>query len=266
LRVAWNTGSPQAAEKYQESVVLTTNDPDQKAICFVITGYVQQLFACDPPEVVFDNLNPGEQRSMIVNITSIRNVPFQLVSFYWAVPVPGLRVEPVANENPEHATKQFKLTASAELPAGRFSTVLWLEAESVDGSRFRWELPVSGQRHARLSLVGAALDETGTCSLGVVRQGETQSCVLTLRVRDERLAPAGVLVAEVDSKVLRVSLDPVPTSPPGFYRLSITIPSDAPVCSHLGINAETITIHPAGATDPVLRLPVSYAVVPAGLR
>ncbi|GIW94815.1 MAG: hypothetical protein KatS3mg110_2856 [Pirellulaceae bacterium] len=265
LTIAWNTGNQSnTGNTYHETVTLTTNDPQYKTICFEITGRVSQLFYCDPEEVVLNNLQPGERRWVKINVHPTRDLPFQIVSLRWAAPVPGLQAEQVSAPDDATTPKQFVVAVTEELPAGMFNTALWLEAEYADGSRFQWELPVSGQRHARLSLIGPALDESGTCTLGVVRQGQSRRCILTLRVRDERLAPAGAVLAETDSNVLQVSLEPVKTSTPGLYRLSIVIPPDAPVCNHLGINSENIIIRPAaGFPEPVLHLPVSYAVVSA---
>ncbi len=263
VTVVWNTGNVTDDDEYRQTVRLATNDPLRPEIEFAVWGQVRELLQCDPSEVVFDNLNPYEQRTITITISSSDGKPFRLTGSKWSTNVPGLSARFSREKKEGDRFVQLSVTADGSIPPGDFRTVLELEAVIEGGNRYRWELPVRGQRLARFAIVGPAIDADGTCSLGAVTQHVGKECALTLRVRDPNYLEPDSILAKSEIKELQVTLRDASPNISGLYQLLLCVPPNARQCNYLAQPA-SITIYSAkDPKDVLLELPVRFAVIRA---
>ncbi len=250
--VQWNSGKDAL---YAHSATVYTNDPRQRVVTFSIRGKVRTLFRCEPPELVFSRVAPGQPASASAVVYSqawndfaVEKVETSISGLDWKLT--KLTAEQLSEADIKSAYR-LDVTLPDNLEEGYFNGLLHLAGratdvehtaspeptpgvEAADGSRDRrtaeCELAVHGKVLRRLAVYGPAITTSGVVDIGRIREGDGAQVKLLLKVRDPDVdltvrhlsTTPGFLQARVE----RHESDS--DRQLGLYYLYVEVPSDAP--------------------------------------
>jgi hypothetical protein len=251
VTVQWNSGKDPL---YTHSATVFTNDPRNRALSFTIRGQVRALFRCDPPELVFSRVEPGERPtatavvySQVWNDFTLDHIDSTLKGLTWETS----RVErDKLSEADVTAAYQLTVTLPDDLPEGYFNGSLRIAGRnaehtsdaprdvpdivSEDGTHLRHishcELALQGKVLRRISVYGPTITTTGVVELGRLKEGSGKTVKLLLKVRDTDV-DLKVRDCETTPDFLQVRIEPHITQSErklGLYNLYIEVPADAP--------------------------------------
>ena len=266
--VHWNTGRDR---EYSHSATIYTNDPRNKVIQLKIKGEVQVLLRCEPEELVFSRLDPGETASATTLVYS--QVWKQLDVSEITPSRPGVTYT-LDEATPEEtqtlgATSARRLTVTVpdDLGEGYFTIPVHILARggnNPDATDADCELTLQGKVLRRLCVYGPDIDVAGTIMMGRIMQGEGASLKLLLKIRDvQKTLP--VRKIETVPESLQVRVEPYEQNDQqdaGLYHLYVDLPKDAPTFRLPPDKLGLIRIqfdHPRAAS---LKLPVDLIVAP----
>ncbi len=234
--VTWNSGRN---AHYRHQATIFTNDPRNQAITLTIQGRVRVLLGCEPAELVFSRIAPGQMREATTIVYSQNWNAMKLTSVHAAMRGWNWHVESASDRALDslRAKCGYRLTVSSPkgIQPGYFMTSVSLEAEQLnapEGERpetGRCELAVSGKALRRLSVSGPAIDATGKVSFGCVTKGKGARVRLLMKIRDD-LKTLAVRHVQCAPAFLKVLVEPYKKNGAkiGLYQLLIDVPKDAP--------------------------------------
>jgi hypothetical protein len=252
VTVKWNSGKD---AMYTHSATVFTNDPRQKAVTFTIRGKVRALFRCDPPELVFSRVAPGERAtasavvySQVWHDFSIENIASTLKGVEWETT--KLSGDTLIEADVKSAYR-VDVVLPDDLAEGYFNGALRIAGrgaesdqpaatdnlpsiESEDGTHSRnsahCEVALQGKVLRRLSVYGPTIMTSGVVDMGRLKEGTGKTVKLLLKVRDTDVE---LKVREVETTpgFLQVRVEPHQSRSKkqlGLYHLYIEVPRDAP--------------------------------------
>ncbi|TWT92801.1 DUF1573 domain-containing protein [Stieleria varia] len=228
VTLTWNTGYQ--AEKYRQTAVLVTNDPEHETIELAVVGEVRAKFIA-PDSIGFNKTDPGvETDSRFVVFSQlwedfvIEDVRADREPFEW-------HAEPIDNSAPELADKYprsawklnlFTSTNSHEDYTGKLTLVV----RPADGSEtIEHEIQYKGTVRAPINFYSPDIHMEQGLEIGTLDSSKEHRFHLICRVRGD--ISRHVEVLDIEPKQLRAELTPTTTE--GSYRLSIIVPKDCPM-------------------------------------
>jgi hypothetical protein len=231
----WNTGRD---TEYSHNATIYTNDPLQPSVRLTIKGTVMVRFRCEPEQLVFSRVNPGETPTASAMVYSQMWDDFEIDPI---VPtLDGLRVTVSDAEASQkelvgaRSARRITVQLPGDLPEGYFTSSLSLRGRPVGGTDLQGDdctLGVEGKVIRRLAIYGDEIDVDGQIEMGRVRQGKGGEVRLLMKLRDpERNLPVTKIEATPD--FVQVRVEPYQTEASrdfGLYYLHLQVPADAPL-------------------------------------
>jgi len=275
---------------FSHKATIFTNDPERDAIELGIQGLIKTCIGTDPPALDIAAIRPGKEGkeidlcvySHVWEDIEIEGVKSSLEHLTW-------EVEPAADDRlaklSARCGKVLRVRLPNDMPSGPF--VGWLdvqakkresraegeavvETETAQGeSRSKDKadsrgirIALSGRVLGRLSVYGNSLDAGKIVRIGQVPSGRKKSERLILTVNDEHKNLDDIKVRTIPD-FLDVKVEPYgkDNGASGLYRISVTVPSNAPNCSYLGIKPGRLQIETNHPHVPAVELEVAFAVV-----
>lgn len=282
VALQWNTGRD---TEYSHSATIYTNDPAQPIIRLKIKGQVEVLLRCEPAELVFSRVAPGETPTASTLVYSQAWDEFEIDSVTSSVPGVVHHLEKATDEEMQSIKAQaaYRLTVTLpdDLPAGYFTIPMQItahatsqqaETEETSGrgparSEADLELLLQGKVLRRLAVYGPAVDVEGTIMMGRIPQGRGASVKLLLKMRD-RDTELNVQSIKTLPASLDVRLEPhrvdgdKDDKDMGLYHLYVDLPKEAPSFRMPPGEHGFIHIEFDHPRVPRLELPVDLIVLP----
>ncbi len=240
VKLQWNTGRD---TEYSHSATIFTNDPHHRLLRLRIKGQVQVLLRCEPAELVFSRVAPGETPSASTLVYSQVWDQFHLSKVTPNRPRVTYAIEEatIAEKRSLRAKTAYRLTVTLpdDLSTGYFTIPIHLTAQRDATSRSPavanhddadCELMAQGKVLRRLSVYGPNVDAQGTIMMGRLPQGRGAHIKLLLKLRDEQRDLA-VRSIETVPDSLQVRIEPYQVRSKknlGLFHLYVTLPKDAP--------------------------------------
>lgn len=235
VMLQWNTGRD---TEYAHHATIYTNDPAQPAVRLTVKGNVQVRFRCEPAQLVFSRVNPGESPSASAIVYSQMWDEFELepvVPTLAGMNIAISELEPTEMESLRAKSgRRITVQLPSDLPEGYFSSSLLLRGKPVGGTDLQADectLGVEGKVIRRLSVYGDEIDVNGQIEIGRVRQGVGADVRLLMKLRDpERNLP--VTKIEANPEFVQVRVEPFRTDADkdvGLYYLHLHVPANAPL-------------------------------------
>lgn len=252
VTVKWNSGND---AMYTHSATVFTNDPRQNAVTFTIRGEVRALFRCDPPELVFSRVAPGERAtasaviySQVWHDFSIENIASTLKGVEWETT--KLSGDTLIEADVKSAYR-VDVVLPDDLAEGYFNGALRIAGrgaesdqpaatdnlpsiESEDGTHSRnsahCEVALQGKVLRRLSVYGPTIMTSGVVDMGRLKEGTGKTVKLLLKVRDTDIE-LKVRQVKTTPDFLQVHIEPHKSQSNkhlGLYDLYIEVPQNAP--------------------------------------
>ncbi len=266
VRIAWTAVSEKLL--FSQVATVLTNDPEQESLAFRIKGEVRPTLGAEPTEIVFSNLYPGEVRTQSLTLFSRVWEAFAVTRVEASRPQLTWTIKPA----PPEALAEVKglsgylleVASPAEQSPGYFQETLTLHV-SPAGEREperRYTVVIAGRRVSWLSISGKAAPEVAGVKIGSVPSGEGHTQRLNLVVHDGK-RQARIDRVETSPGFLRAVATPARPDRPwcNLYHLDIAVPAGAPLCSYLGVEPGEVRVYADDPTLPVVKVPVSFAVV-----
>ncbi len=229
VTLTWNTGYQ--ADDYEQTAVVTTNDPLQKEIQLKVTGEVRAEFVV-PQAVTFETTDVGKPAKCSFYVYSqlwddfvVSELESDLSGFQWTA-------EPVSPGDIQLLDAEAKSAWKVEVTSagnsrGEFSADVSLTANPIDGSQpVMRTLTMTGKVRAPISFYSPDIHRDEGLDIGTLNSGKEHLFHLLVRSRGDRERKIEVL--DVQPKPLQASVQPVPRQP-GSYRLTLKIPKDCPM-------------------------------------
>lgn len=274
VAMQWNTGRD---SEYSHSATIYTNDPRQPIVQLKIMGQVQVLLRCEPDELVFSRVAPGERPSATTLVYSQVWDKFHLTVVDSGHPGVEHNIEEASEEERQAlgATTAYRVTFTlpSDLAAGYFTIPVNFRAvreadqpnsEELTPAHADCELMLTGKVLRRLSVYGPDVDVRGTILMGRVTEGRGAYVKLLLKLRDD---DKDLRVTKIDTlpKSLNVRVERYETSggkDHGLYHLHVELPKDAPTFRLPPDKRGRVTVEFDHPRVPRLDLPVDLIVAP----
>ncbi len=234
VAVRFNTGRDL---EYNHSATIYTNDPRQKVVQLKIKGEVEALLRCEPPELVFSRIEPGQTASASTLVLSQVWDDLELTEVTPARPGITCTWEDASPEDLQalHATSAKRLTVTLpdDLEEGYLSVPVQIVARCrgcENPTEADCELHIQAKVLRRLCVYGPDVDVKGTILMGRITQGQGASLKLLLKLRDPE---KNLIVRQIKTNpdFLQVRVEPHEIDQQadvGLYDLYIDLPKDAP--------------------------------------
>ena len=274
LNVKWRGKGDGGPFRQQASV--TTNDPRQPEIVFVVEGTVVPTYKTIPSSITLPKLSTGSSERVTVavftfgkeapTLDSVSLASEKAAQFY---SLTSAALEPGDLARQTGATGGFLITADIRpgLPIGPLREtikVVFRMPEEVTA-----EIPVEGSVGGDLALAGAAWDSSrDSLSLGTVSSRTGSQTSLFLTAKGPHRDAVRPVIREVVPDSLQVVVGegkPVGNGNVIRFPLSITIPPGSAQANHLGSSqapAGRIVLDTGHPYSPSLTIPVCVAIVP----
>jgi hypothetical protein len=291
--VSWRTQG--AGERFEESVTIESNDPEQRQLQLTVVGSVMVNAGAYPGELSFPAVRPGLAAKATTVVSSqiwshfqLQNVRSSLEGLTWSI-------DPATEEERTMlraaAAQRLTITLPDSLPAGDFTHWLRFDLAPDDSSEapIECELPIRGKVLRRLAAYGPGIDAWGNLRLGTVEAPRGLKRRLILKVYDSEpelrveevvtdpcflqvvVIPfqpstrAGTVRANTRCDDLRESGAHAESghegqSAQGLYYLDLEIPPDSPSCVRQDAQAGSITVRFDHPRITELQLHVHVAV------
>lgn len=236
VTLSWTTAS--GTELFAHEAEVLTNDPDQPIVAFRIEGQVLSTLSADPPEFTLAGVRPGESAECSVLVSSqvwerfdVDQISSSLEGLTWDV---GPIEDDICDQLDLKSGHRITIHLPDNLPRGYFSHWLRMTVHPEGGESRLCEFPVHGKVLQRVSVYGHGIDSNGTIRLGKIQEGQGLKKYFTVKVRDiEPTLEVEELTTEPD--FLHVSFEEhTQLNKPGFYRMLLEIPHDAPCVVCMG--------------------------------
>ena len=250
--VQWNSGRDAL---YAHSATVYTNDPRKRVVTFSIRGKVRTLFRCEPPELVFSRVTPGQPATASAVVYSQSWDDFAVEKVDSSIPGLDWKLTRLTEEQLSEAdiksAYRLDVTLPDNLAEGYFNGSLHLAGratdsdftsspettpgvEAEDGSRNRTtaecELAVHGKVLRRLAVYGPAITTSGVVDIGRIREGDGAQVKLLLKVRDPDV-DLTIRHLSTTPGFLQVRIERHESDSDrqlGLYYLYVEVPNDAP--------------------------------------
>lgn len=237
VRLTWNTGLE--IIDFSQEAEIRTNDPQTPHLTFRVFGRVQARLASEPAEMQLVDLVPGRPERLSVLVYSQEFSRFAIDEVTSSLGVADWTARPadVAELAPHKARYGWWVEVDATMPREPHRFTAWLRVRITpeDGSPLDHEITLHGELQRRLMVLGKYIDPEGRVDLGHLARGEGAVANLLVKVQDEqRSLPVRRLT--VEPAFVAATLEPRGDIESGLYRLTIRVPTDAPVSHHLGIH------------------------------
>lgn len=268
--VQWNSGRDL---HYAHTAKIYTNDPRNRVIDLRIKGTVEALFRCEPKEIVFSRVAPGETQtastvvfSQVWDDIDIADVNTSLDGLAWSIEAVDSAEKAALDARSAY---RLSITLPDDLPQGYFSSPVRISGRpkgEVDVDAETFELGVQGKVLRRLSVYGRDVTGDGTVVFGRIPEGQGASVRLLMKLRDEdkRLVARSI---ECQPKSLKVNIEPYRTDSDrelGLYYLVVEVPKNAPTFRLPPKENGYIRIEFDHPRADLLELPVDLIVTPKG--
>lgn len=264
VTVQWNTGRKNRFYAHEASVY--TNDPHQKTLRFSVRGIVRVQMAVDPPEAVFDRLEPDTSASKRLLVYSqvwddfeILDIQSSLEGFTWQIePVDAATL--AAHE--AHSACWLRIMTPSDLPQGQFSGWLQfrLQPAGAPDEAVEHQVALAGKTLKRLAVYGPGIDADGVVTFGAVPSAAGAKKRFLLKIRDaQHSLPVTRVTTTPDFLDVRV-IPAEASEGKGLMYLELAIPPGAPRCDYLGMRPASIRIEFDHPRIPDLELTASFAV------
>lgn len=234
VTLTWNTGYQ--ADHYQQTAILTTNDPDRETIELKISGQVRAKLIA-PETVRLPGSNPGQVAessfvlySQLWEDFAVIEAESDLPAFQWSAEAirldqPGALGE-VALADAE-AASAWRVTVSTRPDAPRtFHGDVSLTVVPLNGGEpVKRTVRVEGTVRSSISFAHPDLYRGGGFDLGTVVSDAPHQFQLVVRERSG--ADRELAVLDVRPDILQADMTPV-SSRPGHHRLTLTVPQGCP--------------------------------------
>ncbi len=235
VMLQWNTGRD---TEYSHHATIYTNDPLQPALRLTVKGNVQVRFRCEPAQLVFSRVNPGETPSASTILYSQMWDELELDPILPTLPGMNVTISDVEPSEMDslraRSARRITVQLPADLPEGYFTSSLSLRGRPVGGTDVQADectLGVEGKVIRRLSIYGEEIDVNGQIEMGRVRQGKGGDVRLLMKLRDpERNLPVTKIEATPDFVQVRVEPYRMEGDKDvGLYYLHLQVPANAPL-------------------------------------
>ncbi len=262
-----STKSEVTEGRFDHNATILTNDPKNRRITLRIHGVFAKVVAFDPPRLVLSSLSQENDTTVDAVVYSQYFRKFDLTSIESSMEGLSWEVEPAE----ERALKlleascgyRLRLTFPPTEKAGQFWDTLRVTTLSDDSPpdtrQVTWQIAGSAEPRAQIS--GRKFGVDKVLRFGGLRRWQGAEERLTLSVHDDH-RNLKIEAIEKDPKYLEVEVLPMNPEKPesGLYWVTVTVPKNAPACSHLGSRQGSVRIisdHPA---LPVMSFHVQFAV------
>ncbi|HZL90506.1 MAG TPA: DUF1573 domain-containing protein [Pirellulaceae bacterium] len=266
VRLEWFTGSK--VTRFQQTAVIYTNDPTQRAIGLGVTGKVKMLIGFDRQEVIAERVEPDKPLVKEVLLYSQVWSKFEVSQFRCSLPGVTFAAEALdAKDGGDFqplSVQRIKITIPGTLRQGDFHDTLRFTVRPLDpeGKPHDISLALHGKVLRRLSIYGQGIDGDGAIDLGTVPRGVGKKLTLVMKVRDPQ-TDLNVENVRVKPEFLKASVKPhVEESAHGLYDLSLELPAEVPPCTYLGLPSGELKIDFDHPRIDDLTLEVHFAVAP----
>lgn len=232
VTLTWNTGA--SRKYYRQYAVVRTNDPNRKEIELVVCGQIQTLLGFSTEELTAPRVNPGHGAEADTVVFSQTLDDFEVVGVQSDLPGFQFYIEPVSDEvlHSLNAKSAWRLCVStdASLEKGMFvdAVRVAVQSEQLDegNSPLTREILFRGHVLPLISFYGSKLHSEEGLDLGIINAGTEVVAQIIVRVRGNQPATR-MEVSSVEPGILQTDISPI-DSRPGVFRLTITVPADAP--------------------------------------
>jgi hypothetical protein len=264
ITIQWQTQSNN--QRFKESAIVETNDPETPSLKFTITGDVLVQVGANPPEFAFSGVRPGTRPTATTLVSSqvwpgvsLRNIRSSLNGLEWTI-MPASTEE--CDQLKVLAAQRLTIQLPDSLPPGHFTH--WVRFEVVPDvlgvTPEEYELPVRGKVLRRLAAYGPGIDNLGNVRLGVVASAEGLKRRLLLKVHDRDPA-LKVQRIDIEPDFLHASVTQDQShATKGLYFLDIEVPKMAPACICQDQRAGVLTVRFGHPRISELKLRVHFAV------
>jgi hypothetical protein len=200
---------------FRQTATVLTNDPFRSSIDLTIDGTILTASGIEPPELAFDKIPIGEQRTAEVFVMAMLQDELSVSDPQFSDPALrdkfDVKIEPADKKDlpNESARRGYRVSVTAKegLPVGRFFHWLSLKTNLADAETL--EVPVSGQVVGDIAVHGAPgvwNEEQVALRLGTVKSSEGRKEKLNIVVRGEDAAKVAFSVQSCDPPDLKVSI------------------------------------------------------------
>ena len=263
-----------ATGPYRQTAKIKTNDPAQPTITLTISGEITVAAEFVPAEQVFSQVTAGGSATARARLYCNLETPLKILGHQWdraeTAPFFDVALEPLSTDEVTakpgaRSGTLVTVTAKPGLQQGLFQQKLILKTDLKAAAEKT--LPIQGTVGSEITIAGADWDYTyHMLNIGAVPHGESATRLVLLMVRGSHRKDVKFKVAEASPSFLKASLGKSKEINHGAVvqtPLTIEVPSDGPVCSHLGASKgdfgviDLETTHPQ---VPKLRILVRFAV------
>ncbi len=268
----WNTGRDR---EYAHGATIYTNDRRNKVIQLKIKGEVRVLLRCEPDELVFSRLAPGETASattivysQVLNQLNFSQITPSRNGVTWSVSDATSQEKEALGAQ---SAKRLTISLPDDLDEGYFTIPVHIAVH--DGSdesetEADCDVTVQGKVLRRLCVYGPSIDVSGTLMMGRVIQGQGAVLKLLLKLRDPQ-KELSVRRIETIPTFLKVRVEPYRrqgSDDTGLYYLHVDLPRDAPTFRLAPNKRGVIRIQFDHPRVHSLELPVDVIVAPPEAR
>ncbi|MEL6106240.1 MAG: DUF1573 domain-containing protein [Planctomycetota bacterium] len=227
VTMTWNTGYK--AESYEQTAVISTNDPLRRRVTLTVKGTVRADLVL-PKKINLPSTDVGETAQTNVMVYSqlwddfqIADVETDIEGFQWVAEPVELSDSRLADREPKSACELTFLMPM--LHSGKVSGEATVRIEASTGETFTRKVKLSAETRSPIAFYHPDIDREGL-DLGTVVSDKPRTYFLTVRVRGLE-ANRELDVLDIEPKVLKASLER--TSETGVHRLKLEIPVGAPI-------------------------------------
>jgi hypothetical protein len=260
--------------KYKQTAKIKTNDPARPEITLAVSGEIAVAAEFSPAELVFSQITMGGSATAQSRLYCNLEKPIKILSHAWekaeTAPFLDAAFKPLSDAalaDKPGAKSGFAIVVTAKpgLQQGPFRQKLIVKTDLPHASE--QTLQVEGSVGSEITIAGADWDYAyDILNIGALRNGEATTRHLLLMVRGPHRNDVAFKATAVDPKFLKVEIGKSKEINHGTVvqtSISVAVPADSPVCSHLGGSQgslATIDLETTHPQVPKLRLRVRFAV------
>lgn len=263
--VSWS-GKKWSGEFWQYAAV-RTNDPQHREMKLVVRGQVLAKLAADKQDLDFGSMAPDQtpQGELLVYSHVWDELKIEAITSSWKGA--AWKVEPADTEDllPHRAKSGSRILITGPQLAGGQRLSEWLRIKAsppaVSSNSQELEINVIGSTRQYFSIYGKHTKRDGVLDFGRIKQGDELVSQSFIQVHGEHTNLTFEKVKVEPSFVqAHISKHETDDGKKGWYRLVVTIPSDAPIASHRLSNHGTITIRSNHPKEPELTLRLDFEI------
>ena len=227
VTLTWNTGYQ--ADSYEQSVLLSTNDPIRKTLTLTVKGVVRSELVA-PERIEFKKGDYGKTTSTEFVVYSqlwddfaVTNAECGLEDFEWVAEPADLNDPSFGDLEPKSAWRVKAWITRREY--GKYTDKIKLTITPSDGGEVvERVVNAGGSIRSSINFYSPDIHKYKGLDIGTIVSGERREFHVIVRSRSEDERELAVL--DVEPKEIQTELKPL--KQPGAYRLTIIIPEDCP--------------------------------------